>query len=175
MVQLRADPIEKVRKMVADAITALGGDPKQANIAPDTWLVSKSSAAVMVRLVPQADPQRSPYLQVVSPVMKVPAGNAWKDRVLDLNYEMGGLCTLTATPAGELQLMSARTIDGITPTEVAQEIAQVAHFSDLYDDKLLQEFGRQYALRTEQRRASPPAAAPAAPAAEPAKDPGKKR
>lgn len=170
MVQLRADPLDKVRKMVADAITALGGDPKQASIAPDTWLVAKRSATVMIRLVPQADAQRSPYLQVVSPVMKVPAGNAWKDRLHDLNYEMGGLCTLTVTPAGEIQLMSARTIDGITPTEVAQEIAQVAHFSDLYDDKLLEEFGRQYALRTEQRRATPPAAA----APEPGKD-AKKR
>lgn len=168
---LRADPLDRVRKMVADAIQALGGDPKAANIAPDTWLVAKRSATVMVRLVPQAEADRSPYLQVVSPLMKVPAGNAWKDRLLDMNYEMGGLCTICPTPAGEIHLFSARTIDGITPTEVAQEIAQVAHFSDLYDDRLLDEFGRQYALRTEQRRASappPPAAKP------PAKDTGKK-
>lgn len=148
---LFGNPMEKARGMVGDAIKGLGGNPDQAKVRPDTWLVGKGSAAVVVRLVPQDERSKSGFLQVASPVMRAPPTQAFHERLLRLNFEMGGLATFGVTPQNEVHLTTARTLDGISPTEIAQLMAQIAHFSDLYDDKLLTEFGRQYALHQGQR------------------------
>jgi hypothetical protein len=147
---LRHDQLKKVRAMVEVAIKGLGGDPAKAATGPDAWLVARHSAEVVVRLV-QPDPEKSAYLQILSPVMRVPPNAAFKDRLLALNHEMGGLATFCVTPQGEVHLLSARSTEGVSAPEIARVIAEVAHFSDLYDDRLLDEFGREHGLRPEQR------------------------
>ena len=148
---LFGSPVDKTRTMIGDAIKGLGASPDQAKIGPDTWLVAKGSAAVVVRLVAQDAKSKFAFLQVASPVMKTPPTAGFHEKLLKLNFEMGGLATFGVTPTGEVHLTTARTIEGISSSEIAQLVAQVAHFSDLYDDKLLTEFGRQYAIHTGQK------------------------
>lgn len=148
---LFGSPVDKTRTMIIDAIKGLGANPDQSRIGPDTWLVAKGSAAVVVRLVAQDAKSKYAFLQVASAVMKVPPAPHFHERLLKLNFEMGGLATFGLTPNGEVHLTSARTIEGISAAEVAQLVAQVAHFSDLYDDKLLTEYGRQYAIHAGQK------------------------
>jgi hypothetical protein len=140
--------LDKVRSMIGDAIKALGANPEQAKTGPDTWLVSKGSAAVVVRIM-SAD-GKTAFLQVASPVMKLPSNPAIFEKLLRHNFEMGGLATFSVSPTNEVHLSTARSIDGLSSNEVAQLVAQVAHFSDLYDDHLLDEFGRQHKLHAGQ-------------------------
>lgn len=153
---LRADPLAKAERTIETALGGLGGDPVQARAGDRQWLVAKGTAVVLVRLVPQEG--KHPYLQLVSPVMKAPKDPRFRDRLLDLNFEMGGLATFALTPGGEAHLLFARTTENLTATELAQLVANLAHFGDLYDDPLLEEFGRDLALRPEQRRAAAQAA-----------------
>lgn len=148
---LFGSPVDKTRTMITDAIKGLGANPEQSRIGPDTWLVAKGSAAVVVRLVAQDPKSKFAFLQVASPVMKVPPKAGFHERLLKLNFEMGGLATFAITPNNEVHLTSARTIEGISSPEVAQLVAQVAHFSDLYDDMLLQEFGREFRIHAGQK------------------------
>jgi hypothetical protein len=156
-----ARSLTKARSLIEVALRGLGADPDAAAIRPDEWLVAKGSATVVVRLVPQEDEGKPPHLQVASPVMKSPPNPAFKDRLLAFNYEMGGLACFCVTPSGEVQIVSSRDVDGISATEVARLIAHVAHFSDLYDDRLLTEFGQQFAIHPPKPGAKPPASGPA--------------
>jgi hypothetical protein len=151
---LFGSPLDKARTMVRDAIRGLGGDPEKAGIpgTTDTWLVRKGSAGVVVRLLPEDAKGRSAFLQFTSPVMKVPPDAGFYEKLARLNFEMGGLATFSVTPANEVHLTAARTIDGLTPPEIAHALAQVAYYSDLYDDQLLNAYGRQYAMHTGQKR-----------------------
>ena len=169
---LRAEPLAKARKAVAMALQSLGVDPAKAAQGEDSWIVGKRSAAVLLRLVPQEEETKPAHLQVVSPLMRAPADPRFRERLLHLNHELGGLAAFGITSAGEVQLLCARSVENLSPAEVAQLVAQVAHFSDQYDDALLDEFGREHALRPEQRRPDALGAAPPAPA--PASKPGKK-
>jgi hypothetical protein len=153
---------DKVRKMVQVALRGLGVEPDKAGFGEGAWVVTKGTASVVVRIVEQADETKPAHLQVTSPVMRLPANVAIKDRLLDYNFRMGGLAAFCITPAGVVQLTSARAVDGISPEEIARLIAQVAHFSDLFDDELLDAFGRELALE-----APRPRPAPAEPKAEP--------
>lgn len=165
---LRAMPLERVRRLMQDALQALGADPALAKIADDTWLVGKNSAAVVVRILPHDDPEKAPHLQLASPIMRAPKGDAkLRERLLEMNYQMAGMAAFCITPGNEVHLLSSRLTDGITPTEIAQVVSQVTHFSDLYDDLLLDEFGRDLALHMDQKRKhpAPEHAGPGAPAA----------
>jgi hypothetical protein len=151
---LRAEPADKLRKVLATAFQSLGVDPAKAAQDPDAWIVAKGSAALQVRIVAPGEGRTMPFFQVASPVMKVPKGAAFQDKLLALNFTMGGLAAFCVTPGGEVHLVAARSGEHLSPDEAAQVIGQVAHFSDLYDDALLQEFGPQHALRADQRRSS---------------------
>lgn len=144
--------VDATRTMIADAIKGLGANPDQSRIGPDTWMVAKGSAAVIVRLVTNDPKSKFAFVQVASPVMKVPAAEGFHQELLRLNFEMGGLATFSETPSGEVHLASSRTIEGIGNAEIAQLVAQVAHFSDLYDDKLLDKYGRQHAIHGGQKK-----------------------
>ncbi|MCA1813730.1 MAG: YbjN domain-containing protein [Halobacteriales archaeon] len=143
-------PVEKARSLAHDAIRALGAQPDQATIGPDTWLLGKSSAAVVLRILPQGEEKA--FIQVASPVMKVPVAPNFHARLTQLNYDMAGLCAFCTTPAGEVHLLTSRSVEGLSAAEIAQLVTQVAYFSDLYDDALLEEFGRDLALHDAQRR-----------------------
>ena len=148
---LLGSPVDKARTLVLDAIKGLGSNPDQSRIGPDTWFVAKGSAAVVIRLVAQDPKSKYAFLQIASPVMKVPGAAGFHEHLMKLNYEMGGLATFALTPTGEVHLTAARTIDGLNAGEISQLVAQIAHFSDLYDDKLLAQYGRQHAIHGGQR------------------------
>jgi len=178
----RAGTVEKARAMVGVALSALGAEPDRAAFGPDTWLVSKGSAAVVIRVVGHGtDPDASDvHVQVTSPVMRVPPDPGFSAHLLKLNHEMGGLACFAVTPQGEVHLVAARTYRDVGAPEIARLIAQVAHFSDAYDDPLLERYGAQYALRpgAVPPRAKPPAPPPAlrdpgSRAAPPGRPPGK--
>lgn len=152
MALLGGSSVDKTRTMIGDAIKGLGANPDQSRIGQDTWLVAKGSAAVVIRLV-SSDPNRKfAFVQVASAVMKSPGSPGFREELLKLNFDMGGLATFALTPQGEVHLTAARTIEGISSAEVAQLVAQVAHFSDMYDDKLLDKYGRQFALHGGQKK-----------------------
>lgn len=141
---LFGDSISKARGTIEDAIKGLGGDPAKSRVGERAWLVSKGSAAIVIRLVGDKD---NAFVQAVSPVMKVPPGNAkFYETILSYNNEMGGLASFAVTPQGELTIQCARHVKGMSTEECAAIVFQVAHFSDLYDDKLLDQFGRTLAI-----------------------------
>jgi hypothetical protein len=148
---LLGTPVDKARTMVLEALKALGADPTTTLVAPDTWFVAKGSAGVRVQLLSKDASSRYAFLQVSSPVMKLPPSPEVHQHLLKLNFDMGGLCAFTQTPGGEVHLTTGRTIDGLSAGEVQQLVGQVAHFSDLHDNALLAKYGRQHAIHCGQR------------------------
>lgn len=143
------DATTKARSTIEDAINALGAEPSKVRVGDRAWVVTKGGAAIVVRLVGEKE---NAFVQAVSPVMKVPAGNTkFLETVLSHNGGMGGLATFATTPQGELVLQSARHVKGMTTEEAAALVFQVAHFSGLYDDKLLDDFGRELAIHPLQK------------------------
>jgi hypothetical protein len=136
--------LKTCQKMVEAVVRELGLDPVASRLETTepgriAWGLRCGSAAVYVFLQPG---EQENYIQVVSPVMKIPESNILPlyRRLLELNAE-----TLSGVAFGvkgeDIVLSIDRTTTDIDRSEVASMITLIGEYSDRYDDELVSEFG----------------------------------
>lgn len=136
--------LKNTQKMIESVIKELGLDPERTKIeGKDTnrvgWALMRGSAAVYVFLQQQ---ENANFLQVVSPVMKLPDQNLLPlyRRLLELNAEK--LCGAAFGVKGEdVVLTTDRETTDIDRSEVQAMITMVGQYADHFDDELVAEFG----------------------------------
>jgi Putative bacterial sensory transduction regulator len=136
--------LKSCQKMIESVIKELGLDPDGSKLEGDDpkrtgWALKRGSAAVYVFLQQGDDAN---FLQVVSPVMKLPDQNLLPlyRRLLELNAEK--LCGVAFGIKGEdVVLTTDRDTTDIDRSEVQAMITLVGQYADHFDDELVAEFG----------------------------------
>jgi hypothetical protein len=136
--------LKACQKMIESVIRELGLDPDGTRIETSSkerigWALMRGSAAVYVFL---QQSEEHNFLQVVSPVMKIPDQNILPlyRRLLELNAEK--LCGAAFGVKGEDVVLSTdRETTDIDRSEVQTMITIVGQYADHYDDELVKEFG----------------------------------
>jgi len=138
--------INKVSNMVDDLVAELGlkkdevFDPEKK-----TWKWSKGSANIEVLLlsVPVGEGKQREFLQVASPLMRVPQGNekTFFRRLLELNDVKLGIKLSIQSGSDQVWALYERDLVGIDYTELKTTVLDLEYWADELDDILINEFG----------------------------------
>ncbi len=135
-----AGQMELSLRAVEDILTAIGVAPAAARMEVESgygWQFQRGSALIEIYLTPEAEG----YLQVLSPIMHLPADNllALYRRLLELNLEL----TNAALGVHEdvVYLYHERLLAGLDAAEADAVIRRLAQYADELDDALASEFG----------------------------------
>lgn len=127
-------------RAVEGILGAIGVDPDAARMAVESgygWNFQRGSALIEVYLTPE----EQGYLQVLSPIMHLPASNllALYRRLLELNLQL----TNAALGLHEdvVYLYHERLLAGLDAAEADAIIRRLAQYADELDDALAAEFG----------------------------------
>ena len=125
---------------VEGILAAIGVEPAAARMPVERgygWNFKRGSALIEVYLTPE----EQGYLQVVSPIMHLPAANllALYRRLLELNLQL----TNAALGLHEdvVYLYHERLLAGLDAGEADAIIRRLARYADELDDALAEEFG----------------------------------
>ena len=125
---------------VEGILAAIGVEPAAARMPVERgygWNFQRGSALIEVYLTPE----EQGYLQVVSPIMHLPAANllALYRRLLELNLQL----TNAALGLHEdvVYLYHERLLAGLDTGEADAIIRRLARYADELDDALAEEFG----------------------------------
>jgi len=135
-------------QMVEAVIRELGLKPDESRLDNQgdghAWGVMKGSAEVFIFILPSDEKGESGSIQVVSPVLKLPKSQPNQlslfRRMLELNAELlsGAAFGIKGDTAA---MISDRSTKDLNQSEVREMILRVGHFSDMYDDELVVQFG----------------------------------
>ncbi len=139
--------IERAVALVEDAVRRLGLDPKTVRMAapPGTehaWSLMRGSAGVAVFLRAAKEGETSPWLRVVSPIVRVDAGQevGLYKRLLELNAQGLGAVAFGLVQDRVVVVAERRTLD-LEPAELEHLVNRVGVVGDHYDDQLITRFG----------------------------------
>ncbi len=125
---------------VESILAAIGVDPAAARMEVESgfgWHFQRGSALIEVYLTPEQEG----YLQVLSPIMHLPASNllALYRRLLELNLQL----TNAALGVHEdvVYVFHERLLAGLDAAEADAIIRRLAGYADELDDALAAEFG----------------------------------
>ena len=125
---------------VESILAAIGVDPRAARMEVESgfgWHFQRGSALIEVYLTPEQEG----YLQVLSPIMHLPASNllALYRRLLELNLQL----TNAALGVHEdvVYVYHERLLAGLDAAEADTIIRRLAGYADELDDTLAAEFG----------------------------------
>lgn len=140
--------LRAIEKMVEGVIRELGLDPTENRLHTDkgspAWGLMKGSAQVFIFLNAASPAEPSSFLQVVSPLMKLPPT---KDQQLRLFARLLSANARELTGAGfglkgdMVVLVADRSTVDLDPSEVKEMILRVGYYADAYDDALVSEYG----------------------------------
>ena len=109
--------------------------------------IERGSATGSVRVL--NDPEHAESLVVVRlSMMRVPetADAAFYERLLELNHASLGRAAFSIDGDGLVCLTAGRPVEDLDPGELIDLVLWTAEYADNLDDKLLAEFGSEYAL-----------------------------
>ncbi len=137
---------DAIRRAIPEAIDAMGGDSRVSALGDDAWAIFRGSAVGYVALI--GDGEGDPIVHASFPILRVPESGAEPlyKRLLELNHELGSLCSFSVDPRGKVWLGAARFAADLDQSALRELIAQLAGLADRYDDQLLQEFGSDLAV-----------------------------
>jgi hypothetical protein len=140
--------LSSLRGAIPAAIDALGGDSRVSALGDDAWAIFRGSAVGYVALIGGSDAEGDPVVHVSFPIIRVPEGGAEPlfKRLLELNHELGSLCSFSLDQRGKVWLGAARFAADLEEPALRELIAQLAGLADRYDDLLLAEFGAHLAV-----------------------------
>jgi hypothetical protein len=133
--------LEKNAVTVERILTSIGVDPARARMDTDKgfgWSFQRGSALIEVYI---AEQQGREYLQVLAPLMHLPAGGLLPlyRRLLELNL------SLTNASLGiyldVIYVFNERPLAGLDAAEADFIIKQIAEYADDIDNQLVTEFG----------------------------------
>lgn len=139
--QQQLSDMEKNAMAVEQILTTIGINPAQARMDTEHgfgWSFQRGSALIEIYIARQG--QRE-YLQVLSPIMHLPASGllALYRRLLELNL------SLTNASLGVyldvIYVFNERPLHGLDAGEVNFIITQIAEYADDLDNQLVNEFG----------------------------------
>ena len=138
--------ISKVADMVNDFVRSLGinindvYDPEKK-----IWYLKRGSAPVQIMLlsVPVGENSIREFLQVASPLMKVPKGKelAFYRKLLELNDVKLGVKFSVQKDSDQVWALYERDLIGIGYDELTTCIEDLGYWADTLDDELKAEFG----------------------------------
>lgn len=140
--------LKTVTKMVETVITELNLDPEDSRLEIEggrpAWGLMKGSAEVFIFINPGQHEDDSNYIQIVSPVVKLPdttdRRHALYEHILSLNArELTGAAF--ALKGDTVVLIADRSTIDLDPSEVKDLILRIGYYADQYDDQLATEFG----------------------------------
>ncbi len=121
-------------------LAAIGVDPGAARMEVESgygWQFQRGSALIEIYLTPEQEG----YLQVLSPIMHLPAQNllALYRRLLELNLQL----TNAALGVHEdvVYVFHERLLEGLDASEADAIVRRLAAYADELDDALSEEFG----------------------------------
>jgi hypothetical protein len=137
-----------LRCAIPDAIDAMGGDSRVSTLGDDAWAIFRGTAIGYVAIIGGDGAEGDPVVHTSFPILRVPESGAEPlyKRLLELNHELGSLCSFSVDPRGKVWLGAARFAADLEQSSLRELIAQLAGLADRYDDQLLGEFGRHLAV-----------------------------
>ena len=139
-VEREAGQLDLSLRAVEGILSAIGVDPNAARMEVESgygWHFQRGSALIEVYLTPE----EQGYLQVLSPIMHLPATQllALYRRLLELNLQL----TNAALGLHEdvVYLYHERLLTGLDADEADAIIRRLAQYADELDDALAKEFG----------------------------------
>lgn len=142
--------VATLRAAIPAAIDALGGDSRVSVLGPDAWAIFRGTALGYVAvIVPDGEAEPDGIVHVTFPILRVPAEGAEPlfRRLLELNHELGSFASFSLDSRSKIWLGAGRFAADLDEHGLRELIAQVAGLADRYDDELLEEFGRDLALK----------------------------
>ncbi|OHD17811.1 MAG: hypothetical protein A2086_12620 [Spirochaetes bacterium GWD1_27_9] len=138
--------IQKATQMINDFVTEKGIKAKDVYDADkQIWRLQRGSAAIQILLlsVPVGENQIREFLQVASPLMKIPAGNelAFYRRLLELNDLKLGVKLSIQRDSEQVWALYERDLIGMNYTELKTCLEDLGYWADDLDDLLIEEFG----------------------------------
>jgi hypothetical protein len=129
-------------KMVETVISRFGVDPDVNRLktaaGPPAWGLRRGSASIYIFLQPG---ENTNYIQVVSPVVKLPEARV--DELLRRLLELNASALVGAAfglRGDDVVVNSDRSTVDLEPSEVEEMIRRVGGYADRYDDELSREF-----------------------------------
>lgn len=137
-----------LRRAIPEAIDAMGGDSRVSALGDDAWAIFRGSAIGYVALIGGGEDEGDPVVHASFPILRVPDTGAEPlyRRLLELNHELGSLCSFSVDPRGKVWLGAARFAADLDESSLRELIAQLAGLADRYDGQLLVEFGSHLAV-----------------------------
>jgi hypothetical protein len=137
-----------LRRAIPEAIDAMGGDSRVSALGDDAWAIFRGSAIGYVALISGGEDEGDPVVHASFPILRVPESGAEPlyRRLLELNHELGSLCSFSVDPRGKVWLGAARFAADLEHSALRELIAQLAGLADRYDNQLLAEFGSHLAV-----------------------------
>jgi hypothetical protein len=137
-----------LRRAIPEAIDAMGGDSRVSALGDDAWAIFRGSAIGYVALIGGGEDEGDPVVHASFPILRVPDTGAEPlyKRLLELNHELGALCSFSVDPRGKVWLGAARFAADLEQSSLRELIAQLAGLADRYDGQLLAEFGSHLAV-----------------------------
>jgi len=122
-------------EMVEACITELGIDPikvRTPNKAGE-WELSKGSITLWVSIT-YLEQNKSTYIQVLSPVVSVPAQNIQRfyEELLETNHTLYGVAFTKYERW--IYVKAIREVEGLDSSELFNMITRVGNYADMYDD-----------------------------------------
>ena len=139
--------LAELRSAIPDAIDAMGGDSRVSALGEDAWAIFRGSAVGYVAVI-GADGESDPVVHVSFPILRIPetGAEAVYRRLLELNHELGALCSFSIDARGRAWLGAARFAADVNESALRELIAQLAGLADRYDGQLIGEFGKHLAV-----------------------------
>lgn len=139
--------IERATTLVEEAVKRLGLDPAAVRMPPPpgvekAWSLMRGSAGVAVFLRAAKEGENSPWLRVVSPIVKVDPAKEVElyKRLLELNAQGLGAVAFGLVQDRVVVVAERRTLD-LEPAELEHLVNRVGVVGDHYDDQLITRFG----------------------------------
>ena len=132
-------------QIVESCITRVGADPVASrDTKPGAWTLKKGSAKVWID-VWYIEKEGRPYIQIMSPVMKVPKDGLRRaslfEELLGINDKLFG-CAFTVFN-DFAWLKTIRECEGLDENEAFAMLTRIGNYADDYDDYLLQKYEPQ--------------------------------
>lgn len=142
-----SDLLNKVKEMLNDFVTSLEIDVKDVyDPERNIWYLKRGSAPVQIMLlsIPVGNGEIREFLQVASPIMKVPKEKelAFYRRLLELNDIKLGVKFSVQKDSDQVWALYERDLIGIGYEELKTCIEDLGYWADTLDDELIQEFGK---------------------------------
>lgn len=137
---METENLNKYYQMVESCISDLGVDPVQCRgTKPGSWTLNKGSVQVWVD-VWYIEREKRSYLQIMSPIMKVPKAEAealFKE-LLQINDRLFGVGFTIYKDT--VWLKHVRETENLQESEVLNTLHRVGNYADQYDDILKQKY-----------------------------------